>query len=270
LHQRDFRNAVLDFQKASELVRSFDKPTECYSNSAEGQRADAEAFYEANRESNRGSSSEDRSAVRAALLSARSVETTRPRAQAHSDRGTTGALTAYPASGRWGSCGRAQEPGDAHIRARLDEAQQGTSGLYFQQLLCGKELCVSARNAGDAMQQQVFAFAAQMANFVYIIADTHTREAVVVDAAWDVPGVLRVLKVRSPPALPLPSSYRLHLPSRPARLRHSIGNSCHHNAASKEPPPPARPWRPPRAHFPQPSGLQRRPPPWATQWSVAP
>jgi len=45
------------------------------------------------------------------------------------------------------------------------------------------------------LQQQVFAFAAQMANFVYIIADAHTREAVVVDAAWDVPGVLRVLKV---------------------------------------------------------------------------
>jgi hypothetical protein len=47
----------------------------------------------------------------------------------------------------------AQEPGDAHVRARLDEATQGMSGLYFQQLQCGKDLCLTS-TAGDAMQQQ--------------------------------------------------------------------------------------------------------------------
>jgi hypothetical protein len=65
--------------------------------------------------------------------------------------------------------------------------------VIHSQLQCGKDIAVQPSNIVD---QQVFAFAAQMSNFVYVVADTVTREAMVVDAAWDVPGILKILKVR--------------------------------------------------------------------------
>lgn len=53
--------------------------------------------------------------------------------------------------------------------------------LYFRQLLAGRDFATR----DDA--------AASMANFVYAIGDTETRQCVLVDPAWDVDGLLRVL-----------------------------------------------------------------------------
>lgn len=53
--------------------------------------------------------------------------------------------------------------------------------LYFRQLLAGRDFARS----DDA--------AAQMRNFVYAIGDSDTRECVLVDPAWDVPGLLALL-----------------------------------------------------------------------------
>lgn len=53
--------------------------------------------------------------------------------------------------------------------------------LYFRQLLAGRDLA-----AGDPL-------ARQMVNFVYAIGDRETGEAVVVDPAYDVPGLLDLL-----------------------------------------------------------------------------
>jgi glyoxylase-like metal-dependent hydrolase (beta-lactamase superfamily II) len=52
--------------------------------------------------------------------------------------------------------------------------------IYFRQLLCGREVARSHPVAG------------QMANFMYLIGDPRTREAVVVDPAWDISGVLEI------------------------------------------------------------------------------
>ncbi len=49
---------------------------------------------------------------------------------------------------------------------------------YFRQLLAGRDF------------GRVNPFAGQMANFVYLIGDRESRECVVVDPAWDVPGLL--------------------------------------------------------------------------------
>ena len=54
--------------------------------------------------------------------------------------------------------------------------------LYFRQLLSGRDF---ART--DPM-------ARQMVNFVYLIGDRETGEAVVIDPAYDVPGILEVLE----------------------------------------------------------------------------
>jgi glyoxylase-like metal-dependent hydrolase (beta-lactamase superfamily II) len=50
--------------------------------------------------------------------------------------------------------------------------------LYFQQLLAGEEIATSDVIAG------------QMRNFMYLIGDPASREAVIVDPAWDVEGLL--------------------------------------------------------------------------------
>jgi glyoxylase-like metal-dependent hydrolase (beta-lactamase superfamily II) len=56
-----------------------------------------------------------------------------------------------------------------------------TKQLYFRQWLAGRDF---------AMQDST---AAQMLNFVYAIGDTESREAVLVDPAWDTPGLLDLL-----------------------------------------------------------------------------
>ncbi|MDH3745126.1 MAG: MBL fold metallo-hydrolase [Acidobacteriota bacterium] len=50
--------------------------------------------------------------------------------------------------------------------------------LYFRQLLAGRQVAVDHAAAG------------QMANFMYLIGDPSTREALVVDPAWDVQGLV--------------------------------------------------------------------------------
>ena len=50
--------------------------------------------------------------------------------------------------------------------------------LYFRQLLAGRQVAISHPVAG------------QMANFMYLIGDPGSREAVIVDPAWDVDGLL--------------------------------------------------------------------------------
>lgn len=51
-------------------------------------------------------------------------------------------------------------------------------GLYFQQLLAGEQVAMSHPVAG------------QMRNFMYLVGDPASREAVIIDPAWDVGGLL--------------------------------------------------------------------------------
>ncbi|MCI0490076.1 MAG: MBL fold metallo-hydrolase [Blastocatellia bacterium] len=51
-------------------------------------------------------------------------------------------------------------------------------GLYLKQLLAGRDF---AKND---------AFASGMANFVYVLGDNERKECMVVDPAWDVPGII--------------------------------------------------------------------------------
>jgi glyoxylase-like metal-dependent hydrolase (beta-lactamase superfamily II) len=53
--------------------------------------------------------------------------------------------------------------------------------LYFRQLLCGRDIAQS-----DPMAQQ-------MVNQIYLVGDRETGEAVVIDAAYDIKGILAVL-----------------------------------------------------------------------------
>ena len=50
--------------------------------------------------------------------------------------------------------------------------------LYFRQLLAGQQVARNHPAAG------------QMANFMYLVGDPEKREAVIVDPAWDVGGLV--------------------------------------------------------------------------------
>ncbi|KAH9548804.1 hypothetical protein CY35_11G106300 [Sphagnum magellanicum] len=76
-----------------------------------------------------------------------------------------------------------KSPEDATIKKRLTLTHEAISGFYFRQLLAGRDFCINPTNV---IERQIFSSAQQMQNFVYLVGDAKTREAVVVDAAWDV------------------------------------------------------------------------------------
>ena len=87
------------------------------------------------------------------------------------------------------------KPEDAVMRHRLKLAEESArSRLYFRQLLPGRDFCLARDAAGDVVKQQVFGAAVSMRNFIYVIGDHATRECYVVDACWDVDGILRVIE----------------------------------------------------------------------------
>jgi glyoxylase-like metal-dependent hydrolase (beta-lactamase superfamily II) len=54
--------------------------------------------------------------------------------------------------------------------------------IYFRQLLSGTHLGKSDQSA------------AQMANFIYLVGDKVTKECVVIDPAWDIEGLLKIIE----------------------------------------------------------------------------
>ena len=63
-----------------------------------------------------------------------------------------------------------------------EESTTSDDRLYFRQLLSGRDFGTFDR------------VAQQMVNFVYLIGDQHTREAVIVDPAYDVAALLQILE----------------------------------------------------------------------------
>lgn len=55
-------------------------------------------------------------------------------------------------------------------------------GLYIRQLLAGRDFATADY------------FASQMANFVYLVGDDEEKVCMVVDPAWDIPGILKVVE----------------------------------------------------------------------------
>ena len=80
-------------------------------------------------------------------------------------------------------------------RTELVEEALSENGFYFRQLTPGKDVCVKASGKMSAMvEMQVFQAAKQMQNFIYLVGDAKTRECVVVDACWDVEGIVEYVE----------------------------------------------------------------------------
>ena len=59
--------------------------------------------------------------------------------------------------------------------------------VEVHQLLCGREIANTAANV-------LFSFAAQMANYIYVVVCKKSRHAVLIDPCWDVNGLLKYCK----------------------------------------------------------------------------
>ncbi|KAJ2882881.1 hypothetical protein FB639_002293 [Coemansia asiatica] len=89
------------------------------------------------------------------------------------------------------------EPQDMHVRVSCERArilaQNEAMGLRVVQLLAGRDFAVRPRGL-HPIRAAVFRFAQGMQNFVYLVADAQTRKCVVVDACWDVDGILAAVE----------------------------------------------------------------------------
>ncbi|KAJ3038721.1 hypothetical protein HDV00_000381 [Rhizophlyctis rosea] len=72
------------------------------------------------------------------------------------------------------------------MKVILEDAEQG---LVIHQLLPGRDLCSKSLLA--PIQNLIFDYAIQMKNFIYVIENVGSRECLVVDACWDIDGVMK-------------------------------------------------------------------------------
>ncbi|CAI5931762.1 unnamed protein product [Closterium sp. NIES-65] len=80
-------------------------------------------------------------------------------------------------------------PDDATVKQCLLLALEAQQGFLLRQMFAGREFCVG--RGRNVIESQIYRSAQQMRNFIYLVGDAHSREAVVVDGAWDVEGILR-------------------------------------------------------------------------------
>jgi glyoxylase-like metal-dependent hydrolase (beta-lactamase superfamily II) len=66
---------------------------------------------------------------------------------------------------------------------------QATDRLFFKQLLPGEDIAL-VKDSTSETDQEIFNMAKDMANYIYLIGDAATKECVVVDGAWDIPGIV--------------------------------------------------------------------------------
>ncbi|KAJ1734635.1 hypothetical protein LPJ61_000965 [Coemansia biformis] len=89
------------------------------------------------------------------------------------------------------------EPHDMHVRVSCERArimaQNAAMGLSVVQLLAGRDFAVRPRGL-HPIRTRIFEFAVEMQNYVYVIADSESRKCVVVDACWDVDGILAAIE----------------------------------------------------------------------------
>ncbi|CAG8513870.1 12795_t:CDS:2 [Acaulospora morrowiae] len=78
------------------------------------------------------------------------------------------------------------------IAKALALADNNSMGLTIYELVPGKDICIP--KAINPIQKKVFDFAVKMKNLIYIVVDNETRNCIVIDACWDIDGILKFIK----------------------------------------------------------------------------
>lgn len=99
------------------------------------------------------------------------------------------------------SLAQEREPNNHEISERLLRARakhgERELGIEIYSLLPGRDIANKNRPYLAPIKTRIFAYAAQMKNLIHVIVDTETRHCIVIDAAWDVDGILAFLRQKS-------------------------------------------------------------------------
>ncbi|ORX71815.1 Metallo-hydrolase/oxidoreductase [Linderina pennispora] len=91
----------------------------------------------------------------------------------------------------------AMEPNDPHVRVSCERARimarNEEMGLRVIQLLPGRDIALKPKGL-HPIRSKIFEFAVGMQNYIYLVVDSDTRKCIVVDACWDVDGILAVIE----------------------------------------------------------------------------
>lgn len=91
------------------------------------------------------------------------------------------------------------EPENLLFRRRLSRSQSCiddlNQGVEIHQLCLGRELGINLLKIGkkgwfSPIQNLIFDYGMQLKNFIYVIVNTYSSECVVVDACWDIDGII--------------------------------------------------------------------------------
>ncbi|KAJ3189762.1 hypothetical protein HDU85_000046 [Gaertneriomyces sp. JEL0708] len=86
-----------------------------------------------------------------------------------------------------------KDPSDRLIHDRLSRLRvlktDKASGLTLHQLMPGDQIC--KRSFLAPIQNMIYEYAKQMRNFIYLIENNASKECLVVDACWDIDGILK-------------------------------------------------------------------------------
>ncbi|KAJ1918283.1 hypothetical protein H4219_002680 [Mycoemilia scoparia] len=90
-----------------------------------------------------------------------------------------------------------RDPSDTTIKLGYERARLTTKneamGLKVIQILPGRDICHKAPGI-HVIRNFIFMYAGEMANYIYLIADMDTRKCIIVDACWDVPGIIKIIE----------------------------------------------------------------------------
>ncbi|KAI9285614.1 beta-lactamase-like protein [Umbelopsis sp. AD052] len=89
-----------------------------------------------------------------------------------------------------------KEPHNMEISSRiakiLIDKDNTNMGFQVLQLIPGRDICIE-RSIKNPIQNRIYEFAQIMRNIIYVIVDTDTKHCIVVDACWDVDGILKFI-----------------------------------------------------------------------------
>ncbi|KAI9323689.1 beta-lactamase-like protein [Dichotomocladium elegans] len=90
-----------------------------------------------------------------------------------------------------------KDPENGEISARIAKAllekDNQSMGMSIIQLMPGRDIATE-RNFHKPIQNRIFEFAQVMRNIIYVVADEETKHCVLVDACWDIDGILRIVE----------------------------------------------------------------------------
>ncbi|KAG1145184.1 hypothetical protein G6F37_006804 [Rhizopus arrhizus] len=80
-----------------------------------------------------------------------------------------------------------------HITKALIEKDNEAMGIKILQLVAGKDFAIE-KNVLNPIQTKLYEFALHMKNIIHVVVDIATKQCVLVDACWDIDGILKFVQ----------------------------------------------------------------------------